>query len=122
MSVRDQAVLITDRLRRARALTFRALTGDSPDLVTTVARFLALLELFREGAVAFEQLTPLGELTVRWTGADSGELEISDEFDDVPAGRPPRSDLDDRRAERPSRRVPTLGADKPGRQRGRTAR
>ena len=69
VSVRDQAVVITDRLRRARALTFRALTGDSPNLVTTVARFLALLELFREGAVAFEQLTALGELTIRWTGS-----------------------------------------------------
>jgi segregation and condensation protein A len=49
--------------------------------VTTVARFLALLELFREQAVAFEQLTPLGELTIRWTGSASGDLEISDEFD-----------------------------------------
>jgi segregation and condensation protein A len=81
VSVRDQAVVITDRLRRARALTFRALTGDSPNLVTTVARFLALLELFREGAVAFEQLTALGELTIRWTGTEAGELDISDEFD-----------------------------------------
>ena len=85
VSVRDQAGVITDRLRRARALTFRALTGDAPDLVTTVARFLALLELFREGAVAFEQLTPLGELTVRWTGSEDGELDISDEFDLPPA-------------------------------------
>ena len=68
VSVREQAAIVVDRLRRQRTLTFRALTGDSPDLVTTVARFLALLELFREGAVAFEQLTPLGELTVRWTG------------------------------------------------------
>ena len=51
-------------------MTFRALTGDAPDRVTTVARFLALLELFREGAVAFEQLTPLGELTIRWTGTE----------------------------------------------------
>jgi segregation and condensation protein A len=81
VSVRDQAVVIADRLRRARALTFRAVTGDSPNLVTTVARFLALLELFREGAIAFEQLTPLGELTIRWTGSDEGELDISDEFD-----------------------------------------
>jgi len=40
-----------------------------------------LLELFKEGAVGFEQLTPLGELTVRWTGSDDGELTISDEFD-----------------------------------------
>ena len=84
VNVRDQARLIVDRLRRSGALTFRALTGDSPDRVTTVARFLALLELFREGAVAFEQVAALGELTVRWTGSSEGELDISDEFD-VPA-------------------------------------
>lgn len=82
VSVRDQAGLLVERLRRTRTLTFRALTADSPDRVTTVARFLALLELFREGAVAFEQLTPLGELTVRWTGSDAGELEITDEYDE----------------------------------------
>jgi segregation and condensation protein A len=85
VNVRDEAALIVDRLRRVRSTTFRALTGDSPDRVTTVCRFLALLELFREGAVAFEQLTPLGELTIRWTGSDDGELTISDEFD-APAG------------------------------------
>jgi segregation and condensation protein A len=65
-------------------MTFRALSGDSPDTLTTVARFLALLELFREGAVAFDQVTPLGELTVRWTGDDDGEVEITDEFDGAP--------------------------------------
>jgi segregation and condensation protein A len=81
VSVREQARLVVDRLRRTSSLTFRALTGDSPDRITTVARFLALLELFREGAVAFEQLTALGELTVRWTGSSEGELDISDEFD-----------------------------------------
>ncbi|HYP46851.1 MAG TPA: ScpA family protein [Propionibacteriaceae bacterium] len=84
VSVREQAGLLVERLRRARTLTFRALTGDSPNRMTTVARFLALLELFREGAVAFEQLTSLGELTVRWTGAAEGELDISDEFDTAP--------------------------------------
>lgn len=82
VSVRDQAGVVIERLRRTRTLTFRALTADSPDRVTTVARFLALLELFREGAVAFEQLTPLGELTVRWTGAEEGELDITDEYDE----------------------------------------
>jgi segregation and condensation protein A len=84
VSVREQARLVVDRLRRTGALTFRALTGDSPDRVTTVARFLALLELFREGAVAFEQVAALGELTVRWTGSSEGELDISDEFDVPP--------------------------------------
>ena len=50
--------------------------------MTVIARFLALLELFKEGAVAFDQMQPLGELTIRWTGADDGELDVNDEFDD----------------------------------------
>ena len=81
VSVREQAQLIADRLRRSGTMTFRALCGDSPDRLTTVARFLSLLELFREGAVSFDQVTPLGELTVRWTGAEDGDIEITDEFD-----------------------------------------
>jgi segregation and condensation protein A len=88
VSVREQAGLVVDRLRRTGAMTFRALCGDSPDLLTTVARFLALLELFREGAVGFEQVTPLGELTVRWTGTEEGEIEITDEFDGGPPTGP----------------------------------
>ena len=70
VSVREQAALMVERLQRSGTMTFRALCGDSPDTLTTVARFLALLELFREGAVGFDQVTPLGELTVRWTGAE----------------------------------------------------
>jgi segregation and condensation protein A len=81
VSVREQAGVVVDRLRRQGTMTFRALSGDSPDTLTTVARFLALLELFREGAVSFDQVTPLGELTVRWTGAVDGEVDITDEFD-----------------------------------------
>jgi segregation and condensation protein A len=88
VSVREQAALVVDRLRRSRTVTFRALTGDSPDVLTTVCRFLALLELFREAAVAFDQLTPLGELTIRWTGSAAGELDISDEFDVAPEDGP----------------------------------
>ena len=87
VSVREQAAVVVDRLRRSGTMTFRALCGDSPDRLTTVARFLSLLELFREGAVAFDQVTPLGELTVRWTGAEDGEVEINDEFDGAPQER-----------------------------------
>jgi segregation and condensation protein A len=83
VSVREQATVVVDRLQLQRAMTFRALTHDSSNMLTTVARFLALLELFRDGAVAFEQLTPLGELTIRWTGADDGEWAVSDEFDEA---------------------------------------
>jgi segregation and condensation protein A len=75
---------VVDRLRRSGTMTFRALCGDSPDRLTTVARFLSLLELFREGAVSFDQVTPLGELTVRWTGAEDGDVDIRDEFDGAP--------------------------------------
>ena len=84
VSVREQAQLVADRLRRSGTMTFRALCGDSPDRLTTVARFLSLLELFREGAVSFDQVTPLGELTVRWTGAEDGDIEVTDEFDGEP--------------------------------------
>lgn len=82
VSVREQAHLVVDRLRRERSLTFRAITQDAPDQGTKVARFLALLELFREGMLAFEQVVPLGELTVRWTGSDDGDIDVGDEFDE----------------------------------------
>jgi len=82
VTVREQAIVIVDRLRRQRSTTFRALVADSPDTVTTVCRFLALLELFREAAVTFDQVTPLGELTIRWTGTDEGNIAVSDEFDE----------------------------------------
>ena len=88
VSVREQAGVVVERLRRSKSLTFRALAADSPDTLTTVARFLSLLELFREGAVTFDQMSPLGELTVRWTGAEQGEVEIHDEFDGTPEPGP----------------------------------
>jgi len=97
VSVREQAVVVMDRLRRSGTMTFRALVGDSPDRLTTVARFLSLLELFREGVVGFDQMTPLGELTIRWTGEDDVDVEdlITDEFD----GAPPPADDDGAEAE-----------------------
>ena len=85
VSVREQAALVVSRLRDAGTLTFRALCRDSPDTLTTVARFLSLLELFREGAVAFEQATALAELGVRWTGGEDDDIEVTDEFDGAAA-------------------------------------
>jgi segregation and condensation protein A len=81
VSVKEQAAIVVDRLRRQGTMTFRALAGDAPDVLTRVARFLSLLELFREGAVSFDQMSPLGELTVRWTGSEDGDVTITDEFD-----------------------------------------
>jgi segregation and condensation protein A len=85
VSVREQAVLLVERLRAARSTTFRALTDDAELTLLVVARFLALLDLYRDGAVAFEQVTPLGELHVRWTATD--EFEVGDDggtVDDEP--------------------------------------
>jgi segregation and condensation protein A len=84
VSVREQAAIVVERLRRQGTMTFRALAGDSPDTLTTVARFLSLLELFRDGAVTFDQMSPLGELTVRWTGSEDGDVTVTDEFDGAP--------------------------------------
>jgi segregation and condensation protein A len=81
VSVREQATIVVERLRRSGALTFRTLCGDCADTLTTVARFLALLELYREGAVSFEQVAALGELTIRWTADAEAEFDIEDEFE-----------------------------------------
>ena len=98
VSVREQAALVVERLRRSGTMTFRALCGDSPDTLTTVARFLSLLELFREGAVAFDQVTPLGELTraLDRERRRRGGRAITDEFDGAPA----RGDADDQTDDR----------------------
>jgi segregation and condensation protein A len=82
VSVREQAAVIVGRLRRHRSLTFRTLASDADTTLLVVARFLALLELFRDGSVTFEQVTPLGELTIRWVGSDTGDVAVSDEFDE----------------------------------------
>ncbi|WP_413449985.1 segregation and condensation protein A [Georgenia sp. 1P01AC] len=79
--VREQAALIVDRLRRQRTATFRALTADAESTAVVVSRFLALLELFREGAIAFDQAQPLGELTVRWSGSEEGDVAVADDYD-----------------------------------------
>jgi segregation and condensation protein A len=81
VSVREQAQIIVERLRRHGTITFRALIADSDTTLIVVGRFLALLELYREQVVAFEQLTPLGDLTIRWTGTDDTDIQVTVEFD-----------------------------------------
>ncbi|MEU2441269.1 segregation/condensation protein A [Streptomyces rubradiris] len=85
VSVREQARIVVALLRELGEAGFRELTEDAGDTLTVVARFLALLELYREKAVALEQETALGELTVRWTGAETDpEPLVTDEFDRPP--------------------------------------
>lgn len=82
VSVREQAALLGERLRRDRVASFRALVADADSTLVVVGRFLALLELYRESAIAFEQAEALAELTVRWTGTEQGTIVVDDEFDD----------------------------------------
>nr|WP_307821856.1 segregation/condensation protein A [Streptomyces coffeae] len=81
VSVREQAEVVVARLRELGEASFRTLTEDAPDVLTVVARFLALLELYRERAVLLDQPEALGSLMVRWTGADGERPLVTDEFD-----------------------------------------
>jgi segregation and condensation protein A len=73
VSVREHMLTIRERLRRHGAATFRSLIADCRNTLEVVARFLGLLELYREGAVAFDQAAALAELRVRWVSADADE-------------------------------------------------
>ncbi|WP_309226690.1 segregation and condensation protein A [Streptomyces lunaelactis] len=82
VSVREQAEIVVARLREAGEVSFRELAADAPDTLTVVARFLALLELYREKAVVLDQEEALGELMVRWTGGEGADRPtVTDEFD-----------------------------------------
>lgn len=82
VSVREQAGLVVRLLTELGEATFRQLVADAPDDMVVVARFLALLELYRERVLAFEQPEALGELLVRWVAEEGREaVEVTDEFD-----------------------------------------
>ncbi|MGW0614918.1 segregation and condensation protein A [Streptomyces sp. NPDC002788] len=94
VSVQEQARIVVARLRELGEASFRSLVEDTDDMLTVVARFLALLELYREKAVELEQETALGELLVRWTGGDGDETPtVTDEFD-----RPPEPPKEEKKA------------------------
>ncbi|RXW33624.1 segregation and condensation protein A [Propioniciclava flava] len=86
VSVREQADLIVARLRESGSMTFRALVADAGERLVVVARFLALLELARQRVVSFDQVAPLGALTIRWTAPEAVGFEPAriDEFTGVP--------------------------------------
>uniref|UniRef100_A0AAU3HWG0 Segregation and condensation protein A n=1 Tax=Streptomyces sp. NBC_01393 TaxID=2903851 RepID=A0AAU3HWG0_9ACTN len=82
VSVQEQARIVVARLREFGEASFRSLVEDTDDTLTVVARFLALLELYREKAVALDQEEALGDLVVRWTGGEDDEgPRVTDEFD-----------------------------------------
>ncbi|RCG25113.1 segregation/condensation protein A [Streptomyces reniochalinae] len=84
VSVREQAEVVVARLRERGEASFQELTEDTTDTLTVVARFLALLELYRERAVELHQDEALGALLVRWSGTAETAPVVTDEFDQEP--------------------------------------
>lgn len=81
VSVAEESRVVVEALRRSRSMSFRNLVSDADNTMVIVARFLALLDLYRVGVLRFDQVMALGELQISWTGSEYGEVEITDEFD-----------------------------------------
>ena len=84
VSVKEQAEVLGLRLQQESPLTFRSLIADAESTLVVVARFLALLELFRDRAVSFDQLSPLADLAIHWTAdrRDWSAENLSEEFEE----------------------------------------
>ena len=78
-SVREQVSLLSERLARLRRATFRQLSSDCGGTYEVIARFLAVLELYRRGRIALDQAAPLGDLYVSWTAPEEDEGEATDQ-------------------------------------------
>jgi len=81
VSVAEESRVVVEALRRSKSMSFRNLVSDAENTMVIVARFLALLDLYRQGVLRFDQVMALGELQISWTGSESGEVEVTDEFD-----------------------------------------
>jgi len=81
VSVAEESKMVVEALRHSKSLSFRNLIADADSTLVVVARFLALLDLYRQGVLRFDQVVALGELQISWTGSLEGEVEITDEFD-----------------------------------------
>ena len=84
VSVAEESRSVVEALRKSRTLSFRNLIQGADSTLVVVARFLALLDLYRQGALRFEQVIALGELQVTWVGSDEGEVLATNEFDIPP--------------------------------------
>lgn len=81
INVAEESRRVVELLRIGKTMSFRSLISDAESTVVIVARFLALLDLYRQGVLRFDQVIAMGELQISWTGSLEGEVEVSDEFD-----------------------------------------
>lgn len=77
VSIREQAAVVVSALRRGEPVTFRELIAGADRKGVVIARFLAVLELYRASAVSFDQVEPLGELSIRWTAENWSDANLS---------------------------------------------
>ena len=81
VSVAEESKWVVETLRRSKTISFRHLISEAESTLVVVARFLSLLDLYRQGALRFDQVVALGELQITWTGTESGDIEAGEEFD-----------------------------------------
>jgi segregation and condensation protein A len=76
ISVRDAAEELLAALPRHGSITFRQLTRGLTDRIEIIVRFLAVLELFKQGAVELDQVESFGEISVRLIGGAAQEIDL----------------------------------------------
>jgi segregation and condensation protein A len=74
-SVTDAVTELVDELPRAGRITFRRLTESLVDRIEIVVRFLAVLELYKQGLIELEQSATFGEIQIQWTGGDDTDAD-----------------------------------------------
>ena len=77
VSIREQASHVVLVLRRGKPVSFRELIADATTPGVIVARFLAVLELYRHAAITFVQDEPLGDLTLTWAAAEWSDDKLA---------------------------------------------
>ena len=77
VSIREQAAQVVTKLRAGKPMTFRELVADAAVAGVIVARFLAVLELYRHAAITFAQDEPLGDLTIEWTATNWSDENLA---------------------------------------------
>ena len=101
VSVAEESRLVVEALRKGRTVSFRTLIQEADSTLVVVARFLALLDLYRQGALRFEQVVALGELQISWVGSDEGEILASSEFDIPISEQYPEEEVEGSEGENP---------------------
>ena len=101
VSVAEESKLVVEALRKGRTVSFRTLIQEADSTLVVVARFLALLDLYRQGALRFEQVVALGELQISWVGSDEGDILASSEFDIPVSEQYPEEEVEGSEGENP---------------------